>query len=111
MRDAAASAGNPVRKVLDRELPGYVEWFNEDRDIRNAIKTGIPTGGGSRGALDGPPAPEVHLNAVVRERGVDTVVIAATVSVEQVDEALRQSTKVLEVIERRIRARTAKAEG
>lgn len=39
---------SPLRKALDRELPGFVPWFLEARDIRNELKLGVGFGYGSR---------------------------------------------------------------
>lgn len=39
-----------LRKVLEQEIPNFVSWFLEARDIRNDMKLGISTNHGSRGS-------------------------------------------------------------
>lgn len=39
---AALNERNLVRQTLDAEIPGYVPWFRNFRDERNALKEGIP---------------------------------------------------------------------
>lgn len=48
MRNAATNARNPVGAFLTARLPGYIEWFNISRALRNEIKEG------ARFALVGP---------------------------------------------------------
>jgi hypothetical protein len=38
---AAANPRNPVRVILDDVVPGYWEWFDRWRTLRNKLKDGI----------------------------------------------------------------------
>jgi hypothetical protein len=85
-----------VRRVLDERAPGYVAWFNGHKKLRDAFKEGVSTGA-----------------VFTNHGGKPAVVMGGGVSIETIDEALRQSIRLVDVVieesERTRRARRERA--
>lgn len=97
MNAAAEDACDPVRTVLDLKAGGYLAWFTSHRALRNRFKEGLLTGVAYGSARDVP--------AILMTAG------RGGLSLEVVDDALRQSIRVVDVvISESRRARTERAE-
>jgi hypothetical protein len=84
MNSAAENESDPVRTVLDERAKGYVEWFHGHRALRNRFKEGILTGVAYGTVRDSP--------AILMTAG------RSALSLDVIDDALRQSIAVVAVI-------------
>jgi hypothetical protein len=97
MNTAAEDADDPVRRAIDEKSPRYIPWFSGHRDLRNRFKEGLLTGVAYSTVRDTP--------AILLTAG------RAALSLEVIDEALRQSIALVDVIiSESQRARAARAQ-
>lgn len=91
-----------LRRILDQELPGFVSWFLEARQIRNDIKLGVGTGYGSH-ARGSEHTISINVEGVIpgSPPSVGTVRELRAADVEQLVE---QSARFMEFVERVVSA-------
>jgi hypothetical protein len=90
----------PLKAELEKELPGYVEWFSEFGELRNRMKLGVTTGQGT--SSPGPPLVHVAIHKVIESPPQSD--IYRQITWVDIEEALRQSTRIVEHATRRVLA-------
>lgn len=84
--------------VLREQIEGYSEWFQTFREIRNRMKYGVNTGSGF--IWPGPRLVRVTVHEV--QENPPRSNIYRELTTEDLNEALRQSTRLLALLTRRI---------
>lgn len=95
MKQCMDNARNPVHRLIVPSIPGYRDWFFNMRDLRNAMKTGIPTTGGSTLTTGGEV---MDFSVCFHIPAGSDVNIPIEVTFDDLQKAIRMSHEVVSVV-------------